>query len=244
MGRRRQRHFNPATAGCHVALDARFGVTLIGGDVSRWDGRSGTSFYSQDAGYPSTPIDAPVIGSINGQQAFNFNGDTLYMTNGSVFPSWSPLQSMFVCAWLNTTNTDYQRIVSSVADVYAFIGCKYVTTPPPPTVPIATFMGNGSAWNDIDPNSPTVDSQYPFALCSKRKDFNGSFYPLETTANTVVQTEKAASILNIAMGAIGGNSPQYWQGQIAMVAFGQTTGVPMDRRILQMMGRVWRIHTL
>lgn len=71
---------------------------------------------------------------------------------------------------------------------------------------------------------------------------------LSTTVNTTVQDQKVDSSSSYNADYVGrGPYPavtQYWDGDIAMIAIGQTTGVPMDRRILQMMGRVWRIHTL
>ena len=85
-------------------------------------------------------------------------------------------------------------------------------------------------------------------MCVRRLDYDGTKYPLSTTASTTIQNDKTGNTMNSPLALIGsgisGVSPQFFKGDIGMIAFGATTGLPMDRRILQMMGRVWRIHTL
>lgn len=253
MGRRRQRHFNPATAGCHVALDARFGVTLIGGDVSVWAGRSGTNFDGSTYGYPGTPVQSPQPSTMNGQSTLYFDGADyvfLYTRPRSLPGPVIPFEgSIFICGKLTSTNLGYQRLLSSNPDTVGFFGCVYSTLNSYTGAKVATFIGNGSSWNDTSENTPIVDAQLPFAGALRREyDATVSGNRMTPTVNTVAQAQKVDSAYAMTADIVGagpsGITPQFWNGHVAMIAFGPKLSLGMDRRILQMMGRVWRIHTL
>jgi hypothetical protein len=239
MGRRRQRHFNPATAGCHAVVDARFGMVLTGYPyVSEVAARVGTTYKMFDALLSLSP--QPY--NINGQASVKFFESSMgLIDNMSNPPTFAAGQSMFICSSLDATPNGYQRMVSSASDVY--FACGYLSQTPPLTSGIFSIAGNGTTWNDIDANSPLVTAG-PYAMCIKR-ELDTKLTP---TVNTTVQSQKVDSSSSYNADYVGrGPYPavtQYWTGDIAMIAIGQTTGVPMDRRILQMMGRVWRIHTL
>jgi hypothetical protein len=93
MARRRCRHFNPATAGCQVALDARFITGIAGGGaVATWTGRPRTSVDATQA----TGVSQPTLQltGINGRAAVRFdasndvmqlNATTLFQSVGSGF---------------------------------------------------------------------------------------------------------------------------------------------------------------
>ena len=235
MGRRRQRHFNPATAGCHAVVDSRFGMVLTGYPyVSEVAARVGTTYKLYDMLLSLSP--QPY--NINGQASVKFFESSMgLMDNMTNPPTFAAGQSMFICSSLDATTYGYQRMVSSAADVY--FACGYLSFAPG----IFSIAGNGTTWNDIDANSPLVTAG-PYAMCIKR-ELDTKLTP---TVNTTVQSQKVDSSSSYNADYVGrGPYPavtQYWTGDIAMIAIGQTTGVPMDRRILQMMGRVWRIHTL
>ena len=239
MGRRRQRHFNPATAGCHAVVDARFGMVLTGYPyVSEVAARVGTTYKMYDMLLSLSP--QPY--NINGQASVKFFESSMgLIDNMTNPPTFAAGQSMFICSSLDATPNGYQRMVSSANDVY--FACGYLSQTPPLTSGIFSIAGNGTSWNDIDANSPLVTAG-PYAMCIKR-ELDTKLTP---TVNTTVQSQKVDSSSSYNADYVGrGPYPavtQYWTGDIAMIAIGQTTGVPMDRRILQMMGRVWRIHTL
>ena len=241
MGRRRQRHFNPATAGCHAVVDARFGMVLTGYPyVSEVAARVGTIYNLQDLLLSISP--QPY--NINGQACVKLYESSMALRdiNANPAPFYSG-DTLFICAKLDSTTFGYQRMVSCNIDIIFAAGCNYTTVGS--TGPkIFTIAGNGSTWNDIDTNTPSFDPTNAFAMSVKRD----SGTKLTPVVNTVKQDQKNDGPNAADLTWVGrGPSPavtQYWNGDIAMIAAGQTTGVPMDRRILQMMGRVWRIHTL
>lgn len=157
--------------------------------------------------------------------------------------------SLFICAQLTTTDLGYQRVLSSDTDVYGFFGCTYSTLNSYTGAKVASFVGNGSSWNDTSENTPIVDAQLPFAAAVRREyDASAGGNRLTPTVNTVSQAQKIDAGGSFAAGYIGagpsGLTPQFWNGHVAMIAFGPKVSRGMERRILQMMGRVWRIHTL
>ena len=75
-------HFNPATAGAVVALDARFLTGFADGDpVGTWAGRAGTSINASSSG-PARPLFTIGISEIGGQPAARFDGADDIMTLG------------------------------------------------------------------------------------------------------------------------------------------------------------------
>lgn len=240
MGRRRQRHFNPATAGCHAVVDARFGMVLTGYPyVSRVTARTGTTYNLDDLMLSSSP--QPY--NINGQASVKFYESSMGLLDSSTNPpAFNAGQIMFICSKPDATLANgYQRLISAASDVYFATG--YLKQTPPASSGVFTIAGNGTTWNDTNANTPLVTADV-YAMSIKRELDT----KLSTTVNTTVQAQKVDSSSSFNADYVGrGPYPsvtQYWDGDIAMIAIGQTTGVPMDRRILQMMGRVWRIHTL
>ena len=245
MGRRRQRHFNPATAGCHAVVDARFGMVLTGYPyVSEVAARVGTTYKMVD----SLTSLSPQPYNINGQASVKFFESAMALTDGSAnAPTFAPGQSIFICSSLDAPSGEYSRVISSTIDAY--FACGYILREVPYASGIFSIAGNGTSWFDTDPNVPIIPeyAQNPYAMCVRRDEYTA----LAPTVNLLVQWQKSDGPSSYTVDTVGRDTltsgsatPQYWNGDIAMIAIGQTTGVPMDRRILQMMGRVWRIHTL
>jgi hypothetical protein len=98
MARRRCRHFNPATAKCQVAFDARF-ITGIanGGAVETWTGRPGTSVNATQA----TGVSQPTLQltGINGRAALQFDGsnDMMTLNAGTLFANVGSGYMLSVC---------------------------------------------------------------------------------------------------------------------------------------------------
>lgn len=190
---------------------------------------------------------------MNGQASLHFDGGDyvfLYTRPRSLPAPVIPFDgSIFICGRLTTTDLGYQRLLSSNPDIYGFFGCVYSTLNSYTGAKVATFTGNGVAWNDIDENTPIVDAQQPFAGAFRREyDATAGGDRMTPTVNTIAQAQKIDSPLGITAEIVGagpsGLTPQFWNGHISMIAFGPKVSRGMERRILQMMGRVWRIHTL
>lgn len=208
--------------------------------VSRVTARVGTTYNLDDMLLSLSP--QPY--NINGQASVKFYESSMGLLDGSTNPpAFNAGQTMFICSKPDATLTSgYQRLVSAASDVYFATG--YFTAEfYYEASGVFTIAGNGTTWNDTSINAPYVTAE-TYAMSIKRELDT----KLSTTVNTTVQDQKVDSSSSYNADYVGrGPYPavtQYWDGDIAMIAIGQTTGVPMDRRILQMMGRVWRIHTL
>ena len=257
MPRRRQRHFNPATAGCAAVFDGRFGIhneyaPFPVGTVY-WNGRTGTQYGG--GGYAGASVLDPYYrrGAINGQGALGNYGGTMYVganPYGSGPTSGINIDtsncSMFVCAKnIGSAGVGYYgRIIGVTPDTSAFYGVYQ----PSSTVYLASFFGNGSGtWNDLNENSPNVSGSQPFAAC-----FSNSGTTCTPTVNTTIQSTKTVTAVSSNVSYLTGmpSNSQYaftqlFRGDIGMIAIATSKlSTPVERRILQMMGRVWRIHTL
>lgn len=250
MGRRRQRHFNPATAGCAAVFDGRFGISneyapWPYGTVY-WNGRTG-SLYNCN-GYAGVSSLNPNYrrGSINGQGALNYVGGTMYVGTYGMSINTSSC-SMFICAKNNGAVEPgyYGRIIGVYTDTSAFYGVYQQSS----TAYVASFFGNGSGtWNDTSENSPNVLADNAFAAC-----FSNNGTSCTPTTNTTIQSTKTVTPVSCVVSTLTGREivgnpyvfDQLFRGNIGMVAISATKlSTPVERRILQMMGRVWRIHTL
>ena len=255
MGRRRQRHFNPATAGCAAVFDGRFGISSSAlpfpNGTSTWNGRTGSLHGASGSGGGSAT-------TINGQGSYNSQSGTLYIgtnpygTGPTVGIDITTSDcSVIVCAKNNSTGdvSEYGRVIGIYPDTSAFYGSREPGWPTRGPTYVASFFGNGvSTWNDLNQNSPTVSADNPFAAC-----FSNSGTSCNPIANTTVQSAKTVTSVASNATTIGGMIiagvpsafSQVFRGDIGMIAI-STTKLPttIERRILQMMGRVWRIHTL
>lgn len=255
MGRRRQRHFNPATAGCAAVFDGRFGISYspspFPNGTGTWNGRTGSLHGASGSGGGSAT-------TINGQGSYLSGSGTLYIGTNPYgagptvgMDITTSNCSVFVCARNDSTGdvSEYGRIIGVYPDTSAFYGSREPGWPTRGPTYVASFFGNGVAtWNDLNQNSPTVSADAPFAAC-----FSNSGTSCNPTSNTTTQTAKTVTSVSANASTltgliISGNQyafSQYFRGAIGMIAISATKlSTPVERRILQMMGRVWRIHTL
>ena len=159
--------------------------------------------------------------------------------------------SVFMCGKSSglSSSTEYARFLGSQPDSTAFYGVKNTSYPSSVTPKIASFFGNGSGtWNDLNENTPSVSASEPFAAVISNDSTSSVCYVNTTTQNSKTVTAAVTYSFNDWSGLIDpstANVSQGWGGQIAMFAVASTKlSTPVERRILQMMGRVWRIHTL
>lgn len=260
MGRRRQRHFNPATAGCAAVFDGRFGISSAyvnppGNYVTTWEGRS-KSLHSAAGVDGVTPVDRKKL--INGQGACQSgpNIDPFYIGQNpfsSGPASGINLQtqncSVFICAHFeyNQNYTEYARILGVVPDCSAYYGIRQPSYPTPGPAYVASFFGNAVlTWNDLNENSPNVSADAPFAAC-----FSNNGTACTPIANNTAQSNKTVTAVQCNAAYLFGTvisgvyMTQEFRGTVGMIAIATAKlSTPVERRILQMMGRVWRIHTL
>jgi hypothetical protein len=259
MGRRRQRHFNPATAGCAAVFDGRFGISSAyvnppGNYVTTWEGRS-NSLHSAAGIDGVTPIDRKKL--INGQGACEAETLNPFYVGQNPFSSGPSagisLQtqncSVFICAKNDGTQNyaEYARILGVAPDCSAYYGMKQPSYPTPATSHVASFFGDAVAtWNDLNDNSPNVSADDPFAAC-----FSNNGTSCTPIANNTAQSDKTVTAVSCNVAYLFGTvisgvyMTQEFRGSVAMIAIATAKlSTPVERRILQMMGRVWRIHTL
>ncbi len=110
MGRR-SRHFNPANAGCTVALDARFITGLNAGDaVQTWTGRPNTTVNASQATLANRP--SYQTNEINGRPALRFDGSNDFMTLNAtaLFQNVGSGFAVAVCRDTNNTGGDAAHV--------------------------------------------------------------------------------------------------------------------------------------
>jgi hypothetical protein len=194
---------------------------------------------------------------INGQPAITPSSQKAVIINKSTGGTTPQLTasstscSVFICAQSSVISSgiDYQRVLGSQPDTTSFYGLKNTSYPTGSTPKMASFFGNGvSTWNDLNENTPSVTVDQPFAAVISNDSTTSVCSINTTTQNSKTVTGSVTYAFTDWSGLVNPgtyNVTQGWGGQIAMFAIASTKlSTPVERRILQMMGRVWRIHTL
>lgn len=257
MGRRRQRHFDASTAGCEMVIDCRgtvqnsYSSPYYTVEISG----KGRSQYNAQTLNIYTPLLFNV--KINGQPAITPASQKAVIINkstGTTTPELTAAStscSVFMCGKSSglSSGTDYSRFLGAQPDSTAFYGVKNTSYPSSATPKIASFFGNGSGtWNDLNENTPSVAADEPFAAVISNDSTSSVCSVNTTTQNSKTVTGSVTYAFTDWSGLVNPatyNVSQGWGGQIAMFAVASTKlSTPVERRILQMMGRVWRIHTL
>lgn len=159
--------------------------------------------------------------------------------------------SVFMCGRNQSVSAghQYERFLGSQPDTSAFYGLNNTSYPSGSTPKMASFFGDGSGtWNDLNENSPSVGVEEPFAAVISNNSTTSVCSINTTTQSSKTVTGSITYAFTDWSGLVDPgthNVTQGWVGQIAMFAVASTKlSTPVERRILQMMGRVWRIHTL
>lgn len=194
---------------------------------------------------------------INGQPAITPSSQKAVIVNkstGSTVPNLTASSescSVFMCGRNQSVSsgTTYQRFLGSQPDTSAFYGLNNTSYPSGSTPKMASFFGDGlGTWNDLNENSPSVGVDEPFAAVISNNSTASVCSINTTTQNSKTVTGSITYAFTDWSGLVDPgtyNVTQGWGGQIAMFAVASTKlSTPVERRILQMMGRVWRIHTL
>lgn len=194
---------------------------------------------------------------INGQPAISPSSQKAVIVNKSTglptpeLTAASTNCSVFMCGRNQSVSpgTQYERFLGSQPDTSAFYGLNNTSYPSGSTPKMASFFGDGSGtWNDLNENSPSVGVDEPFAAVISNNSTTSVCSINTTTQNSKTVTGSITYAFTDWSGLVDPgtyNVTQGWNGQIAMFAVASTKlSTPVERRILQMMGRVWRIHTL
>ena len=162
-------------------LDAADDTTFSyssGTTVSQWRDKSGQNNHAVVmGGSPSRSV------AINSRKAVSFTSTTSFKCVTGAFISTAT--HIVVCR-ATTSSATYQRVYHGGAntDLYVFIGALANN--------IATFWGNGSSWNDVNANSPSITILNTLRIISAINTGTSATPYYDGTAMTVKSTNPAA----------------------------------------------------
>ena len=162
-------------------LDAADDTTFSyssGTTVSQWRDKSGQNNHAIVMG--GSPLRSVAI---NSRKAVSFTSTTSFKCVTGAFISTAT--HIVVCR-ATTSSATYQRVYhgSANSDHYVFIGALANN--------IATFWGNGSSWNDVNANSPSITILNTLRIISAVNTGAGATPYYDGTAMTVKATNPAA----------------------------------------------------
>ena len=167
--------------GLALWLDASDDTTFSyssGTTVSQWRDKSGQNNHAVVmGGSPSRSV------AINSRKAVSFTSTTSFKCVTGAFISTAT--HIVVCR-ATTSSATYQRVYHGGAntDLYVFIGALANN--------IATFWGNGSSWNDVNANSPSITILNTLRIISAINTGTSATPYYDGTAMTVKSTNPAA----------------------------------------------------
>ena len=162
-------------------LDAADDTTFSyssGTTISQWRDKSGQNNHAIVMG--GSPLRSVAI---NSRKAVSFTSTTSFKCVTGAFISTAT--HIVVCR-ATTSSATYQRVYHGGAnsDHYVFIGALANN--------IATFWGNGSSWNDVNANSPSITILNTLRIISAVNTGAGATPYYDGTAMTVKATNPAA----------------------------------------------------
>ena len=162
-------------------LDAADDTTFSyssGTTVSQWRDKSGQNNHAIVMG--GSPLRSVAI---NSRKAVSFTSTTSFKCVTGAFISTAT--HIVVCR-ATTSSATYQRVYNGGgnSDLYVFIGALANN--------IATFWGNGSSWNDVNANSPSITILNTLRIISAVNTGAGATPYYDGTAMTVKATNPAA----------------------------------------------------
>jgi len=171
----------PVKGGLALWLDAADDSTFSyssGTTVSQWRDKSGQNNHAVVMG--GSPLRSVAI---NSRKAVSFTSTTSFKCVTGAFISTAT--HIVVCR-ATTSSATYQRVYHGGAnsDHYVFIGALANN--------IATFWGNGSSWNDVNANSPSITILNTLRIISAVNTGAGATPYYDGTAMTVKATNPAA----------------------------------------------------
>jgi hypothetical protein len=194
---------------CRLWLDATDTTTLTGSSpVTQWRDKSSNAYAFNGTG-------AVTSNFISSERPSLFFNGSSYFTNNSM--SITNPFTVFTVGYQTSDNGSYYRILNGLSntnyDYYLFVGCLGSN--------VATFIANGSSWNDVNANNPATRSLLSGTLiCSTVSAGTITTYVNGTTLDTKSgNTTPTFTGLNIGggYGTLTTLGAQSWNGHIGEI---------------------------
>ncbi len=194
---------------CRLWLDATDTSTLTGSNpVTQWRDKSSNAYAFNGTG-------AVFSNFVSSQRRSLFFNGSSYLTNNSM--SITNPFTVFTVAYQTSNTATWQRILNGLSnttlDGYLFVGCLDSN--------VATFIGNGSGWNDTNSNTPATRSLLTGTLiCTTVSSGVNITYVNGTTLNTKSGANTLPTFTGLNIG--GGtntltSASQSWRGHIGEI---------------------------
>jgi hypothetical protein len=224
--------------GCQLWLDGADATTVTGTtSVTAWTDKSSNV-------YSFTGNGAVFSNFVSSERrSLLFNGSS-YLTNNSMSIT-NPFTVFTVAYQTTNTNATYQRLLNGISntnyDYHLFVGC-YGSN-------VATFIANGSSWNDVNANNPATRSFLTGTLiCS-----TVSVGTITTYVNGITLDTKSGNTLPTFTGLnIGGGygtltnvGGQPWNGHIGEILFYNSVLTTTQRQTIEgYLARKWGLTSM
>lgn len=194
---------------CRLWLDATDTTTLTGSSpVTQWRDKSSNAYAFNGTG-------AVTSNFISSERPSLFFNGSSYFTNNSM--SITNPYTVFTVGYQTSNNGSYYRLLNGISntnyDYYLFVGCLGSN--------VATFIANGSSWNDVNSNLPATRSLLSGTLiCSTVSAGTITTYVNGTTLDTKSgNTTPTFTGLNIGggYGTLTTSGAQSWNGHIGEI---------------------------
>jgi hypothetical protein len=213
--------WTPADLTTALWLDAKDAGTIVlnGSTVSQWSDKSGNDRHATQDTAANQPTYTP--NSINGQPALTFGGSPVAMVSSG--GTYDDPVTVYVVARLDT-QSGFQRILTLgvSADLRGFFGAVSGN--------LATFFGNGTAWNDTNANTPNVSVLTNSILGVVNAGAAATPFVDGVAQNDKVGTMASATGIRIGR-AVG--ATQFWIGPIGEIVICDAALSTSDRQKLE-----------
>jgi hypothetical protein len=205
--------FSPSSfSGLQVWLDANdplgTGVTPSNGtSITTWADKSGNGRNATSASTAATVV----TDALNSKAVLNAVGTSRYNVTYSSIPA---SYSAFAIYTITSNDGLYQRVIHGGSDYLLFMGVQGGQN-------VATFGGNGSTWNDVAANSPTISALNNWRMVGMTNNSsNTQLIPYTDGSAQTAKTGSATSFNDLViMSHTNASDPQKLRGRLAEVLF-------------------------
>jgi hypothetical protein len=184
------------------------GVTPSNGaSITTWADKSGNGRNAISVSTAATVV----TGALNSKAVLNTTGTSRYnVTYGSIPASYSA----FAMYTITSNDGAYQRVLHGATDNTLFLGVQGGQN-------VATFVGNGSSWNDFAANSPTISALNTWRMVAMlNNSSNTQLTPFTDGSAQTAKTGSATSFSDlVVMSHASSGDPQRLKGRLAEVLF-------------------------
>jgi hypothetical protein len=219
--------FSPSSfGGLQVWLDANdpsaTGVTPSNGtSITTWADKSGNGRNAVSVSTAATVV----TNTLNSKAVLNTTGTSRYNITYSSIPA---SYSAFAVYTVTSNDGAYQRVIHGGTDNVLFFGVQGGQN-------VATFVGNGSTWNDFAANSPTVSALNNWRMVDMLN--NSSNTQLTPFTDGSAQTAKTGSATSfndlVVMSHASSGDPQRLKGRVAEILFYSRVLAADDRQTVE-----------